>query len=92
MTPSFVFSATPTFGRLGIHGGGAIEAHVAVDDVLDELTFDFGLGLVVGLKRVAEAAAGMDFVVLKDHALAGEAVLESVHGRRLFSRFTFGAG
>jgi hypothetical protein len=55
--------------------------------MLDELTFDFGLGLVLGMKRSAEAAIGIDLVILQDHALAGEAVLEAVHGGGLLSFF-----
>ena len=64
---------------------------MAVDNLLDELAFRFGCRGVIVVQRGTEAAVGFEFVFLEDHAVAGKAVLEGVHGGS-FSAFRIGLG
>ena len=72
-------------------GHGAIDAGVAIDDVLDELALGFGLGIVLAVERGSQLAVGFEFVILQHEVLAGESVFEGVHAGAVFAFFCEGA-
>ena len=65
---------------------------MAVDELLDELTLEFGgRGEIVG-EGGGEAGVGFEPVGLEDHAIPGEAMGDCVHAGTLFPGGGDGAG